>query len=111
MSGLWKNHPAPPHQQALLPKTQRKRNGKPNQADVLITMLREARSPNRALELPAPHRSTVTGNSIVGCVRYRYAIVSRGDMVDAMQKLQRCEDESQKGNRSRCNHRRLSHPA
>ena len=26
----------------------------------------------------------------------RYAIVSRGDMVDAMQKLQRCEDESQK---------------
>jgi hypothetical protein len=26
----------------------------------------------------------------------RYAIVSRGNMVDAMQKLQRCEDESQK---------------
>jgi len=26
----------------------------------------------------------------------RYAIVSRGDMVDAMQKLQRSEDESQK---------------
>jgi integrase len=30
------------------------------------------------------------------CVFERYAIVSRGDMVDAMQKLQRCEHESQK---------------
>ncbi|NYF88895.1 helix-turn-helix domain-containing protein [Tunturiibacter empetritectus] len=53
MSGLWQNHPATPHQQTLFPKTQRKRNGKPTQADVLITMLREARSQNRALELPA----------------------------------------------------------
>jgi hypothetical protein len=52
MSGLWQNHPATPHQQALFPKTPRKRNGKPTQADVLITMLREARSQNRALELP-----------------------------------------------------------
>ena len=53
MSGLWQNHPATPHQQALFPKAQRKRHGKPTQADVLITMLREARSENRALELPA----------------------------------------------------------
>jgi hypothetical protein len=53
MSGLWHNHPATPHQQALFPKTPRKRDGKPTQADVLITMLREARSQNRALELPA----------------------------------------------------------
>ena len=37
---------------ALFPKTPRKRNGKPTQADVLITMLREARSEDRALELP-----------------------------------------------------------
>ena len=53
MSGLWQNHPATPHQQALFPKTPRKRNAKATQADVLIAMLREARSQNRALELPA----------------------------------------------------------
>ena len=52
MSGLWKDHPATPRQQTLF-KTARRRGAKPNQADVLISMLRDARSQNRALELPA----------------------------------------------------------
>jgi hypothetical protein len=49
MSGLWRNHPATSHQQALFPKTPRKQNGKPTQADVLIAMLREARSESHFL--------------------------------------------------------------
>jgi hypothetical protein len=52
MSGLWRDHPATPRQQTLL-KPARKRGAKPTQADVLISMLRDARSQNRALELPA----------------------------------------------------------
>jgi hypothetical protein len=52
MSGLWRDHPATPHQQTLF-KPARKRGAKATQADVLISMLRDARSQNRALELPA----------------------------------------------------------
>jgi hypothetical protein len=48
---LWRNHPATPQQQGLFtPK--KKQRSKPTQADVLATMLRQARGENRALDLP-----------------------------------------------------------
>jgi len=53
MSGLWRNHPAPPRQQSLFAKSPRKRSARPTQADVLIGMLRQERAKNRPLELPA----------------------------------------------------------
>jgi Helix-turn-helix domain len=53
MSGLWQDHPTTPLQQSLFSKTTRKRRSQPTQADLLIAMLRDARSQNRALELPA----------------------------------------------------------
>jgi hypothetical protein len=52
MSGLWRDHPAALRKQSLF-KPAHKRGAKPTQADVLIAMLRDARSRNRALELPA----------------------------------------------------------
>ena len=53
MSGLWKNHPAAPHQQSLFSKATRKRKAQPTQADMLIAMLRASRANRRSLDLPA----------------------------------------------------------
>ena len=50
--GLWRDHPATPRQAQLSFKSSRKR-ARPNQADVLIAMLRDARTNGRAVELPA----------------------------------------------------------
>ena len=46
--GLWRGHPATPAQAALVFAG----TGRKTQADVLIGMLRTARSEGRALELP-----------------------------------------------------------
>ena len=64
MSGLWRDHPATPRQQALF-KAARKSGAKPTQADVLISMLRDARSQNRALELPAIMQAGIDRKSVV----------------------------------------------
>lgn len=53
MSGIWRKHPSTPRQQTLFTKVTRSRKTQPTQADVLIAMLREARSQDRALELPS----------------------------------------------------------
>jgi hypothetical protein len=59
MNGLWRNHPATPHQ-PLLPFTkERKRRQSPTQADVLIGMLRGARASRQPLELPAIMRAGI----------------------------------------------------
>lgn len=48
-AGLLKNHPATPRQAQLCDG---KRRSRPSQADVLIAMLRDARTRGGALELP-----------------------------------------------------------
>jgi hypothetical protein len=53
MGGLWREHPATPHQQSLFAKASKKRKSNPTQADVLIALLREARAAGRPLELRA----------------------------------------------------------
>lgn len=53
MNGLWRNHPSTPRQQSLFSKGTCKRSTQPTQADVLIEMLRDARSQDRPLELPS----------------------------------------------------------
>jgi len=52
MSGLWRDHPATPHQQQLPFTSKRKRRSHPTQTDVLIGLLREARANRKSLELP-----------------------------------------------------------
>src|SRR5580704_7320758 len=51
MSRLWRDHPATPRQQPLAFRASRRR-GRATQADVLLSMLREARTQGRAVELP-----------------------------------------------------------
>lgn len=51
-AGLWRTNPATPSQKCFAFGTSRKSTGKVTQADVLIAMLRKARSENRALDLP-----------------------------------------------------------
>jgi hypothetical protein len=53
MSGFWSGHPATPHQQALPFQAKRNRRTQPTQGDVLIGMLRAARTNREPLELPA----------------------------------------------------------
>lgn len=52
MSGLWRGHPATPHQQELPFHGTRKRRKQVTQADVLVGMLRDRRTKRIALELP-----------------------------------------------------------
>lgn len=49
--GLWREHPATPNQERLVFR-QGKRRGRATQADVLLSMLREARANSRAVQLP-----------------------------------------------------------
>jgi hypothetical protein len=50
--GLWRGHPAAPHQQELPFDRIRKRRKQVTQADVLIGLLRDARTKCIPLELP-----------------------------------------------------------
>lgn len=59
MSGLWRDHPATPHQQQLPFTPKRKRRSQPTQADVLIGLLREARANRKPLELPTIMRAGI----------------------------------------------------
>lgn len=59
MSGLWRNHPATPRQQLLFAKPTRKGRGRPTQADLLIGMLRAARTKGFPLELPEIMRAGI----------------------------------------------------
>ncbi len=59
MTGLVRDHAATPRQQSLFPKATRKRNAALTQADLLLSMLREARSQGRAVELPAIMRAGI----------------------------------------------------
>jgi hypothetical protein len=59
MSDLWRNHPAPPHQQSLSDASQPGQVSHLTQADLLLSMLREARSQGRAVELPAIMRAGI----------------------------------------------------
>src|SRR3974390_2315862 len=52
MSAFWRGHPATPHQHELPFDRNRKRRKQVTQADVLIGMLRAARTSRIALELP-----------------------------------------------------------
>jgi len=59
MSGLWRNHPATPSQESLLPRPSGKRETRPTQSDVLIAMLRERRAQGQPLELPEIMRAGI----------------------------------------------------
>jgi hypothetical protein len=59
MSGLWRNHPASPQQQSLSDAPQPAQVSQVTQADLLLAMLREARSQGRAVELPAIMRAGI----------------------------------------------------
>jgi Helix-turn-helix domain len=52
VSGLWRDNPATPAQRQLAFRPNRKRNPKPTQADVLLSLLRKARTEGKALTLP-----------------------------------------------------------
>ncbi len=52
MNKLWRGHSATPQQQTLLFTANRKRGGQLTQADVLVEMLRAARSKRKPLQLP-----------------------------------------------------------
>ena len=52
MSGLWRDNPATPAQQQLAFRPNRKCNRKPTQAEVLLSLLRNARAEGKALTLP-----------------------------------------------------------
>jgi hypothetical protein len=49
--GLWRDHPATPHQRSLV-LGHLNRRGRVTQADLLISMLREACAAGRAVHLP-----------------------------------------------------------
>ena len=51
--GLWRNHPATPHQQSLPFEGKRRKRISPTQAEVLIGLLRIARNNRAPLDLPA----------------------------------------------------------
>ncbi len=51
MGELWRGHAATPPQQAVLSNLRCGRKGRPTQADLLLAMLREARSGGLAVEL------------------------------------------------------------
>ena len=58
MIDLWRNHESTPRQREItFPKT--KRQGRPTQSDVLLAMLRKARSGGKALELPEIMRAGI----------------------------------------------------
>ena len=59
MSGLWRDHPATPHQHQLPFTPKRKRGSRPTQADVLIGLLRSARAQRKPLELPEIMRAGI----------------------------------------------------
>jgi hypothetical protein len=59
MNGIWRNHPATPHQQTLPFGKGSKRRTQLTQADVLIGMLRAARDSGQPLELPAIMRAGI----------------------------------------------------
>ena len=52
MTGLWRDNPATPSQQQFAFRPGRKRSSKPNQAAVLLSLLRKAREAGKALTLP-----------------------------------------------------------
>lgn len=51
--GLWKDHNLTPRQRQLILRHTVVRRNRPTQADMLLTMLRDARARKLALELPA----------------------------------------------------------
>jgi hypothetical protein len=57
-ASLWRDHEATPRQEHLL-FGRRKQTDRLTQADVLLTMLREARALGRALELPEIMRAGI----------------------------------------------------
>ena len=59
MSDLWRNHPASPHEQSLSDASQPGQISQLTQADLLLSMLRKARSQGRAVELPAIMRAGI----------------------------------------------------
>jgi hypothetical protein len=59
MSGLWRNHPASPHQQSLSDAPQPGQVSQLTQADLHLSMPREARAQGRAVELPAIMRAGI----------------------------------------------------
>jgi len=59
MSGLWRNRFASPHQQSLSNTPQPGQVSQLTQVDLLLAMLREARSQGRAVELPAIMRAGI----------------------------------------------------
>ena len=59
MSRLWRNHPASPHQQSLSDASRSAEVSQLTQADILLAMLRQARSQGCAVELPAIMRAGI----------------------------------------------------
>ena len=56
---LWRDHPATFRQAGLVDRPRKARSTRPTQADVLISMLREARKRGASLELPAIMRAGI----------------------------------------------------
>lgn len=63
MNGLWRNHEATPRQVNFAFPT-KKAPGRPTQADVLLAMLRNARSNGKGLELPEIMRAGIAQHGV-----------------------------------------------